>query len=503
MADLPRRSRWRQTASSDSSNIERWTERPKAPEPTKPTMKNLGAGDSYLIPAFLNDRDADAALAALSPLKLGGEAEVAWMQMYGANGKPFGRLKFTQATLDEGLEPIYRYPTNNQAACATQPWSSTVRSLKEKVEACIGQTLNHCVGNLYQNEHDFIGPHTDKMLDILEGSCIVSLSLGAERPIVLERKSDGVVQKVHLPHGSLFVLGPATNREWMHSIPAQAHQLGHRISLTIRQMGTFFDTVAKRLIGQGARKPGLNWPDWQHDVTVQPEVIHPRANFLKQELSASSREGGSSFECFIRPCRTLTEAEEGWSELWARFPEACHIPYAWALHHDSPASAGERSRSHCNTGSYSDREPVSKWTDTGADGLLAPLLKSGLLDCVVYVVRHWDGVKLGASRLIHAYYAAVEQALQQHAHCIEPTPGDAAEEKAHSSSRQDGNERADDVERQIRKLKKALREISLLQEAQAAGQALQQNQIWKLQRRGEYETQLASLQGSAMPDGKA
>eukprot|EP00971_Amphidinium_carterae_P323399 6427040-Amphidinium_carterae.1 len=302
MAEKPRKSRWRQSAQATGSN----TELPSAPT----VVKNLGAGDSYVIPSFLASGDADAALAALTPLKLGGKSEVAWMQMYGANGRPFGRLKFTQAALDDGLEPIYRYPTNNQAACATLPWTSTVRYLKEKVEACIGQTLNHCVGNLYQNEQDFIGPHTDKMLDILEGSCIVSLSLGAERPIVLERKADGAVQKVNLPHGSLFVLGPATNREWLHSIPVQAQQLGHRISLTIRQMGTFFDTVAKRLIGQGARKPGLNWPDWEHDIRVQPAVIHPQAQLLPEELSASTNEGGSTFDCFVRPCSTLAEAEK-------------------------------------------------------------------------------------------------------------------------------------------------------------------------------------------------
>jgi len=346
--------------------------------------------------------EADAALAALSPLKYGGSAEVAWMQMFGGNGRPFGRLKFTQASLDGGLEPIYRYPTNNQAACPTQPWSTTVRFLKDKVEAYIGQTLNHCVGNLYQNEKDFIGPHTDKMLDILEGSSIVSLSLGAARPIVLESKVDGKKQEVMLPHGSLFVIGPKTNEQWTHAIPAQSEKLGHRISLTIRKMGTFFDLAAKRLVGQGSRKPGLNWPEWQHDVRIMPRMVHPPARQLLAEVTASTRCRGSSFHCILRPCSSVEAARASWLELRSLYPEACHIPFAWLI----------REQQRLAMGSEADGEPVLLRTglDTGKQGLLEPLKLVGLLDCAVYVVRHWDGEKLGLPNLIQAYSEAVSAA---------------------------------------------------------------------------------------------
>ncbi|CAJ1379529.1 unnamed protein product [Effrenium voratum] len=441
-------------------------------------MCTVGAGDSYLIPDFLSPAEADAALMALTPLKMGGLAEVAWMQMFGANKRPFGRLKFTQATVERDLEPIYRYPTNNQSACLTHSWTPTVKSLKDKVEACIGQGLNHCVGNLYQDEKDFIGPHTDKMLDILQGSCIVSLSLGAERPILLERKRDKEQQKVSLPHGSLFVLGPETNRHWSHSIPAQGAKLGHRISLTIRKMGTFLQLRTRQLVGQGADKPTLNWPEWEHDESIVPEVAHPQAKQPLAELRASTRFKGSSFECVVRPCSDHAEVQACWREFKLQYREACHIPYAFVL-----TMRGRRV-----TGSEADGEPVGK-ADTAAEGLLEPLLAAGLTDCACFVVRHWDGERLGLANLIRAYAEAVQAAVAFAPACTSTravaltTPAEEVLETG-----------AEDVDRQVRKLKKALREISALEQLQKEGTPLQQNQIWKIQKRQEYVSQLAVLE---------
>ena len=54
------------------------------------------------------------------------------MQMFSANKRPFGRLKFTQATVERDLEPIYRYPTNNQSACLTHSWTPTAACLNRR-----------------------------------------------------------------------------------------------------------------------------------------------------------------------------------------------------------------------------------------------------------------------------------------------------------------------------------------------------------------------------------
>jgi hypothetical protein len=57
-------------------------------------------------------------------------------------------------------------------------------------------------------------------------------------------------QKIPLPHNSLFILGPETNKRWLHSIhrdnrpfrlktPEEQDEGGERISLTFRYIGTF------------------------------------------------------------------------------------------------------------------------------------------------------------------------------------------------------------------------------------------------------------------------
>jgi len=62
-------------------------------------------------------------------------------------------------------------------------------------------------------------------------SNIVNVSLGAQRVMTLRMKKDGAqrlpdaetgaprpTQRIPLPHNSMFVLGPETNKKWLHGI---------------------------------------------------------------------------------------------------------------------------------------------------------------------------------------------------------------------------------------------------------------------------------------------
>ena len=71
-------------------------------------------------------------------------------------------------------------------------------------------------------------------------------------------------QRVKLPHNSIFILGPQTNREWLHGVRADkrpAHEKtdeekafgGERISITFRQIGTFMNTNNRTIWGSGAK----------------------------------------------------------------------------------------------------------------------------------------------------------------------------------------------------------------------------------------------------------
>ena len=73
------------------------------------------------------------------------------------------------------------------------------------------------------------------------------------------------VQRIPLPHNSMFVMGPKTNAEWLHAInhdnrpfqtksEAEQFNSGERISLTFRLIGTFLTADEKMIYGQGATR---------------------------------------------------------------------------------------------------------------------------------------------------------------------------------------------------------------------------------------------------------
>jgi hypothetical protein len=122
---------------------------------------------------------------------------------------------------------------------------------------------------LYRTGADYISEHSDKTIDVMRGSRIVNLSLGARRTVTLRAKKDvtgnvqggdngdatGVQRTTHrvpLPNNSLFVMGLETNARWMHSVHTDKRsentkdpaKRGPRISLTFRHIGTFLTPVS-------------------------------------------------------------------------------------------------------------------------------------------------------------------------------------------------------------------------------------------------------------------
>jgi hypothetical protein len=129
----------------------------------------------------------------------------------------------------------------------------------------------------YRSGNDYISEHSDKTIDVVRGSNIVNVSLGAQRVMILRTKKDslppkdeaGVAvterpsQRIPLPHNSMFILGPESNKRWLHGIrqDKRADFLkveeetafgGERISLTFRHIGTFLSTNQTMIYGQGA-----------------------------------------------------------------------------------------------------------------------------------------------------------------------------------------------------------------------------------------------------------
>lgn len=146
-----------------------------------------------------------------------------------------------------------------------------MQKIREQVEQALQHPVNHVLIQLYRSGADYISEHSDKTVDIVRGSKIVNVSLGAQRAMTLRTKRDAHVdgqargaQRVSLPHNSMFVLGLETNRRWLHSVRTDKRpdstksepellEDGARISLTFRRIGTFLTADQSHIYGQGAK----------------------------------------------------------------------------------------------------------------------------------------------------------------------------------------------------------------------------------------------------------
>jgi hypothetical protein len=111
--------------------------------------------------------------------------------------------------------------------------------------------MNHVLIQHYRSGADFISEHADKTIDVVRGTDIVNVSIGAQRTMTLrtKKKEGRETERIVLPHASMFALGPDKKREWLYGInhdnlPShlkleEVHEDGERISPTFRQIGTF------------------------------------------------------------------------------------------------------------------------------------------------------------------------------------------------------------------------------------------------------------------------
>ncbi|OJJ36445.1 hypothetical protein ASPWEDRAFT_25917 [Aspergillus wentii DTO 134E9] len=218
----------------------------------------IGEGDSRII------HDLDLPADAFEKIR----NEVDWQKMYHLSGQVPRLVAVQGRSQDDGSIPIYRHPADESPPL--HAFTSTVDQVRVIVERVLGHPLNHVLIQLYRDGQDRISEHSDKTLDIVRGSFICNVSLGAQRVMVLRTKTHGSdesdsrnTQRVPMPHESLFVLGEKTNMRWLHGIRPDKRAEneksteeraygGERISLTFRHIGTFLNSPGDTIWGQGA-----------------------------------------------------------------------------------------------------------------------------------------------------------------------------------------------------------------------------------------------------------
>jgi alkylated DNA repair dioxygenase AlkB len=116
------------------------------------------------------------------------------------------------------------------------PWTQTLLDIKLRVEKLVKHSFNSVLLNLYRDQQDSMGMHSDDERELGPEPAIASLSLGEERTFLLRHKSrrDLKTVKLVLPAGSLLLMQGQTQKYWRHGINRERQVCAPRINLTFR-----------------------------------------------------------------------------------------------------------------------------------------------------------------------------------------------------------------------------------------------------------------------------
>ncbi|MFK0734230.1 MAG: alpha-ketoglutarate-dependent dioxygenase AlkB family protein [Gloeotrichia echinulata HAB0833] len=114
------------------------------------------------------------------------------------------------------------------------PRTPELQLLKLKIESQADYQFNLVICNRYRNGQDSIGWHADNEPSMGTRPAIASVSLGASRKFQLRPNNGGKPIDFWLEHGSLLLMKPGCQQEWVHQIPKTSKPVGERINLTFR-----------------------------------------------------------------------------------------------------------------------------------------------------------------------------------------------------------------------------------------------------------------------------
>ena len=129
----------------------------------------------------------------------------------------------------------YRYASKTKIGL---PWTSTLITIKNRIESITKESYNACLLNLYHNGEESMGWHSDNEKEIITNSSIASLSLGANRKFSFKHKVSKETVSIELEDGSLLEMKGSVQAHWWHALLKSKKVTDARINLTFRQMHT-------------------------------------------------------------------------------------------------------------------------------------------------------------------------------------------------------------------------------------------------------------------------
>lgn len=128
-----------------------------------------------------------------------------------------------------------KYSDSEENKKPTNPWTSELFSLKQRIEKEFDCHFNGVLLNLYRDHNDSVAWHRDKESRYGKQPVIASISLGQTRNFDF-RKKDHHQSKysLPLPHASLLIMKGDLQENWEHRIAKSNIRMKERINLTFR-----------------------------------------------------------------------------------------------------------------------------------------------------------------------------------------------------------------------------------------------------------------------------
>ncbi len=118
------------------------------------------------------------------------------------------------------------------------PWSDVLVAIRKAVESRSGHKFNSVLLNLYRDEKDSMGFHSDDEKELGPTPTIASVSLGQKRTLIFKHKSRAELKptRLDLESGSLLIMKGNTQKHWKHGIEKETRPCGPRVNLTFREI---------------------------------------------------------------------------------------------------------------------------------------------------------------------------------------------------------------------------------------------------------------------------
>ena len=117
------------------------------------------------------------------------------------------------------------------------PWNSTLRDIREKVNGVASEQFNSVLANFYRDGNDKVDWHADDEEVLGQAPVIASVSLGATRKFRIRRKDRAEkATDIFLRSGDVLVMRGLTQLLWEHEVPRSKKVKEPRVNLTFRKV---------------------------------------------------------------------------------------------------------------------------------------------------------------------------------------------------------------------------------------------------------------------------